>query len=156
MKKTAGGISGLGFNREAILVTPHPYLELLAVERDILSEQSLTDLRAQTFGEEFRERKLITFCSELSSGLDEEGYSKTDEYTLNSPGSISTRSDVVTYNFMREAMEILRGEGFLFDSVLRLHPKQDSGDSLLSGRFDLISQKEESLQVCRAHQLSWV
>lgn len=148
-QKTARIFEHLGFSREGILVTEHPHLEWLHSQKLKFSEQSSSDIRALTFGENYRNQTLITFCSELSSGLDNEGYKRTDEYLLESPDTIVNRSDIVMYNFL-EALDQLKHDGLSFKSILRLHPKQLAEDSPLRNRFDVISQGGDAFKVCMA------
>lgn len=146
-EETAVAYKDLGFNRHEILVVEHPHFESLHKQRVDFSRQTPADMKAITFGENYRKNTVITFCSELSSGLDIGGYEKNSDYSLEAPTNHVKRTDVVVYNFL-EAVDKLRGMGASLKTVLRLHPKQTLEDIKLSERFDLISKGGDAVQVC--------
>lgn len=135
----------LGFSDHAILVAEHPHIQNVQRHIAALIKQPMSDLKGDVFGEAFRNEIVVTFCSELSEGLQE--VMKTSEYTLKSPTNIVKRTDVVAYNFL-SVLDELRDSGFTFKTVLRLHPKQSVEDIFLSERFDYVSTGGDSIKVC--------
>lgn len=140
----------LGFNNRAILVVEHPHIKNMQRYVANLIKQPIRDIKSDVFGEMFKNDIIVTFCSELSEGLQE--VTKTSEYSLKSPTKIVKRTDVVVYNFL-SVLDELRDSGFSFKTVLRLHPKQTVENIFLSEHFDYVSTGGDSLKVCMASDI---
>ena len=146
---TAASFVQMGFSKHAILVIEHPRIDDLQRQRVKLSGKSHSDLKTLAFGESYRNCFIITFCSELSTGLNADGYQKTADYLLEAPDDIFRRTDVVVHNFIT-AIDELRKTGYEPKTVLRLHPKQEVTDVKLAKRFDMVSKGNDTLEVCMA------
>ncbi len=151
-QQTAMAFEDLGFSHEAILVIDHPHIEYLHRQRTKFSGQAAADIRSVTFGEIYRNKIVVTFCSELSSGLDDGGYERNSSYLLYAPECLTNRSDVVVHNFLK-AVDQLKDEGVPVKSVLRLHPKQTVEDIILNDHFDFISQGGDPVKACMASSI---
>tara|TARA_B110000259_G_scaffold112874_1_gene128771 strand:- start:14134 stop:15270 length:1137 start_codon:yes stop_codon:yes gene_type:complete len=149
-EETRLAYKNLGFSDCAILVVEHPHIENIHSNITALIKQPISDMKSDVFGATFSNDIVVTFCSELSEGLQE--VTKTSEYTLKAPTKIVKRTDVVIYNFLAVVAE-LRDSGFSFKTVLRLHPKQSEEDVLLSEHFDFVSTGGDSIKVCIASDI---
>ena len=109
-------------------------------------------MKESIFRKEFRNEKVVVFCSELSSGLQQDGMERNRGYSLKAPDNILKRTDVVVFNFLA-AVEQLKTLGLSFKTVIRLHPKQSENDKLQINDFDYVSKGSESVEVCLASDI---
>lgn len=145
----------LGFARERIAVVGHPNDDHL---RDVFAgfqQEGRDAIRARVFPWVANDQKVLTFISEVSTGLAPEQYQRSPEYTLVGRGASNGRTEIVVEEILN-AIEQLVAEGLPRPyMVLRLHPKEtvlDLGNLLNS--FDEVSSGGDPLGVVFASDIA--
>jgi hypothetical protein len=140
---TADAFDQLGFPRDRICIVGHPGRDLARRRVDVLRS---------AFGNEGRhwppDKYRIVFVSELSDGLNQGQYAKSNTYTLTGRGMSSARTAVVAEELL-DALSALRDYyDISYSLLLRLHPKQAKSDlGLLIHEFDEVSIGGDPLEV---------
>lgn len=139
---TRGAFVAHGFAPEAITVTGHPRLAEIARLRAHMNEEDRRAARARHFPAAGK-RPVIVFVSELSTGLGDDPFRRTDAYTLDGTSGSDARTEIVAEEMLRAA-RALPSDPWL---VLRLHPKQDPDDiARLAAGFDQVSRGGPGLE----------
>jgi len=149
---TAKVFCEFGLRDERVVVIDHPRVAEVHRKWAALSIKPIEDMKETIFRKEFRNEKVVVFCSELSSGLQQDGMERNKEYSLKAPDNILKRTDVVVFNFLA-AVKQLKTLGLSFKTVIRLHPKQSENDILQINDFDYVSKGGESVEVCLASDI---
>lgn len=139
-RATCEAFVALGFARDRITITGHPRLDELAARTG-------DGHMGKPKGELFPlagDRPVIVFVSELSTGLGENPFRRTPDWTLTGDGDSDRRTDVVAQEFVSAARRLASNPWL----VLRLHPKQDPADAAaIASRFDQVSQLEPGMDI---------
>lgn len=145
----------LGFASERIAVVGHPNDDRL---REILVEFQRIgrdNIRTQIFPAVHPDRRVVTFLSEVSTGLAPAQYQKSADYTLAGRGISNRRTEIVVEEVLG-AIEHLVAEGLPRPYlVLRRHPKETAADlEYLVGNFDEVSVGGDPLSLVFASDLA--
>lgn len=139
----------LGYPADRAVICGHPHYDLVKRNKEEFSRIKRSTLREVVWGEHARDKKVVIFAAEVSSGLADEQYHYSKEYTLHGRGSTS-RTAIVLEEFLAAVTQIEQ-KPYL---VLRLHPKnkpEEFSDYL--EEFDQISQGGIPLQLVYAADL---
>jgi len=123
-KRTKKAFIDLGVNESYIHVVGNPMLDEAVNKARYFSEEDYDIVRCKLFGKKSRKKPVIVFLSELSDGLVNSEFLKSDDYTLQGRGDTNLRTEIVFQEFL-DACEILTPKPLL---ILRLHPKENPAD----------------------------
>jgi hypothetical protein len=145
---TADKYVELGFAQDRVAVVGDPNVDRL---RDVLIEFQQTGretVRENVFPSVARKQKVLTFISEVSTGLAPEQYQRSAEYTLCGRGAATARTEIVVEEIL-DAIKQLVDEGLPRPYlVLRRHPKETALDlGNLVSSFDMLSVGGDPLSV---------
>jgi hypothetical protein len=125
---TAREFTGLGFRDDRVVVVGHPHEDYLREAATRLAKAGRATIREEVLPGAARDRVVLLFASEISTGLDPAQYRRSEAYTLQGRGGADGRTEIVVEEFL-DAIEALEREGverpFL---VLRRHPKESAAD----------------------------
>jgi hypothetical protein len=112
--------------------------------------QDRASLRKGLFPEVPLTQKIIVFAAETSTGLNQQQFQRSAEYTLQGRGRSTSRTEIVLEEFL-DAVRLLKPQPYL---VLRLHPKNllEEFTPYLS-EFDQINQGGSPLNLVYAADL---
>ena len=143
---TAEAFTALAFATDRISVVGHPRLAELARMRGTADFADRRDALFPLAGE----RPVIVFVSELSTGLGDDPFRRTPDYTFAGTSESDRRTEIVAEELIRAARGLPSNPWI----VLRLHPKQDPADvAALAAEFDQVSRAEPGLEVVGAADL---
>jgi hypothetical protein len=136
----------LGAPQDRVRACGHPGLDRIRRLRGRLTGEQRASLRSNLWPDSGG-RPIVVFAAELSTGLDEVQFRRSDDYTLSGTSGSPLRTDVVIEEFL-DAAGSLKPRPYL---VLRLHPKttRDMFGSYLGG-FDACSETEPVIDVVQA------
>lgn len=139
----------LGFSARDITVTGHPRLAELSGGRNRMSADQRSAAKRRLFPNA-GDRPVVVFVSELSTGLGDDPFRRTLDWTLHGTGDSDRRTDVVAQELL-QAARALPTKPWM---VLRLHPKQSLADvaGIVTG-FDQVSRNEPGMEVVAAADL---
>ena len=94
------------------------------------------------------QRKIITFISELSTGLNESQYKYSPDYTISGTSGSLKRTTIVIEELLH-CLEVIKNKtGWDPYLILRLHPKENSHDHhQYLDRFNTLSIHEDPLKI---------
>jgi len=110
-----------GLAPDRVFAVTHPHLARLAADRWRFEGISLAALRQRLFPA-CKERPVLVFLAERSSGLDAADFRRSPQYTLAGRGGDDRRTNIVLEEVL-DAVSGLEPRPFV---VLRLHPKNDA------------------------------
>jgi hypothetical protein len=133
----------LGFNPQKVIICGHPHFDYIRKKASDMALLSPESEKTKVFGE-IGNRKVITFATEKSTGLDSSEFQKSEQYSLIGWGKKNERTAIVIEEFLN-AVKLITPQPYL---VLRIHPA-DSLDNYLDyiNLFDTISQTGSSLKL---------
>ena len=148
-KTTANLYTKLGFESSRIKILRHPHYDhILSLKK----RWSMCDFENQRkkWIPNAGNKKVITFISEISDGLNPELYKRTDSYTLMGNPVHNGRTEIVLDEILLSLKEI-DPKPYL---ILRLHPKQQLEDlKYYLNLFDFVSKDEDSLEIVNLSDL---
>jgi hypothetical protein len=148
-KTTANLYTNLGFDSSRIKLLRHPHYDYIL---SLKKKWSSGDYEAQRkkWIPKAGNKKVITFISEISDGLNPELYKRSDNYTLMGNSSHNGRTEIVLDEILLSLNQI-DPKPYL---ILRLHPKQKSDDlNQYLNLFDFVSKDEDSLEIVNISDL---
>jgi hypothetical protein len=142
---TAAAFAALGYPRAAIKICGHPQHDTVRDRAGALDAEGRTAVRRRVFGEpENGDRPVLVFASEVSTGIGEDVYKRTADYTLSGSGKYNLRTEIVIEEFLAAVGRLPQRPHL----VLRLHPKNTREElSPFVDAFDDISEGGPGLDV---------
>lgn len=139
---TKGQYAAIGFPPERLVVTGHPYYDMVRREGERLRKRPRASYRSEFFPEAPEGQKVVAFLSETSQGLGIDQKRRTPDYSLEGWGASDLRTHIVMEEFL-DAVAELDEKPYL---VLRLHPK-DSPETYRDqlSHFDAVSRSGRPL-----------
>jgi hypothetical protein len=147
---TKAAYVALGYPQERTIVCGHPHYDYVHCIGKELMRQDRASLRKGLFPEVPLTQKIIVFAAETSTGLNQQQFQRSAEYTLQGRGRSTSRTEIVLEEFL-DAVRLLKPQPYL---VLRLHPKNllEEFTPYLS-EFDQINQGGSPLNLVYAADL---
>ena len=151
---TADKYVELGFAQDRVAVVGDPNVDRL---RDVLTDFKQTGretIRENVFPSVARTQKVLTFISEVSTGLAPEQYQRSAEYTLCGWGEANGRTEIVVEEILNAITQLV-AEGLPRPYlVLRRHPKEAALDlGNLVSSFDRVSIGGDPLSLVYASDI---
>lgn len=141
---TADRFIQLDHPADRLVVTGHPYYDLVLAEAADLRSRPTAEHRRLTLGDAPVDRKVIVFLGEGSDGLGLDLKRRNAGYTLDGWGECDRRTEIVLEEFL-DAVDKLPNRPHL---VFRAHPKDPpSNYAGYLDRFDAISEGGRPLQL---------
>ena len=112
-------LSELSFPSEKILVCGNPAFDRIKARLEILEGEGHTNVRQRLFPNLNPDQPLWVFMAEVSDGLDQIDFLKSDSYSLAGRSGSNKRTDIV----LEEVLEAIKSVTPAPALVLRLHPK---------------------------------
>jgi hypothetical protein len=133
----------LGHPEARVVSCGHPHYDFVRAFGE-KTRDTQAEIRASLFPEAARERRIVVFAADLSTGLDPADYRRSAAYTLTGRGESVGRTEIVLEEFL-DALAPYRDRTHC---VMRLHPKHELAElQAYAGEFDQVSQSEPSLDV---------
>ena len=150
-EETKNEFKKLGFDYSNIYIYKNPHFNTLLEKRKPWSKVRFIELSKKKFYPKLEKiRPVIVFVSEISTGLNEVQYQKSNKYTLFG----SEKSDLRTEVVLDELFMALKNSNLNPYMVLRLHPKQNRQNlSKYLSKFDYISKDEDGLLIVNSADL---
>lgn len=150
-EETKNEFKKIGFDYSNIYVYKNPHFNTLLEKRKPWSKVRFIELSKKKFYPKLEKiRPVIVFVSEISTGLNENQYQKSNKYTLFG----SEKSDLRTEVVLDELFMALKNSNLNPYMVLRLHPKQKRQNlSKYLSKFDYISKDEDGLLIVNSADL---
>lgn len=144
---TAREFVALGLPANRVAVVGHAHHDHLVEVAARLQASGRGAIRERVLPAAARDRTVLVFASEISTGLDPQQYSKSAQYTLHGRGTAQARTEIVVEELL-DAVAALESEGvprpYL---VLRRHPKEVPADlAAYRSSFDHVSTGGDALQ----------
>lgn len=134
----------LGFPEKKALVCGHPQYDFVRYKIKELERKDKTVLRSRFFPEAPEGKIVAVFAAEISSGLNQEQFLLSKEYTLFGRGGSKKRTDIILEELI-DAIAFLPERPYL---VLRLHPKNELSEfAEYMQNFDQISRDQPLLDM---------
>ena len=147
---TAKAFHHIGFSIEKIFVGGHPRFDEILGLRNVWGATERSIQRSKWFDVHDDSLMIITFVSEISTGLNKNQYCRSSFYTLHGDEDSFGRTEIV----LDEFLNFINGLSYKPYLVLRLHPKQNKEElSNYVDRFDFISRVEPALEIISASNI---
>ena len=147
---TAKAFHNSGFSIEKIFVGGHPRFEEILAWRNTWRASDRSAQRDKWLGVQDDSVQVITFISEISTGLNPHQYSRSSSYTLHGDKDSCGRTEIV----LDEFFNFISGLSYKPYLVLRLHPKQNKEELPNHvNKFDFISRAEPALEIVNASDM---
>lgn len=150
-EETKNEFKKIGFDYSNIYIYKNPHFNTLLEKRKPWSKFRFIELSKKKFYPKLEKiRPVIVFVSEISTGLNEKQYQKSNNYTLFGSKKSVLRTEVV----LDELFLALNNSTLNPYMVLRLHPKQNRQNlSKYLSKFDYISKDEDGLLIVNSADL---
>lgn len=134
--RTRREYANLGYPEHRIVVCGHPQFDFVRTEGARLAAEGIGAVRRRLFPRFTGDRPLVVFIAELSSGICDGDYQRTDDYTLSGRGQRDGRTEIVLEEFL-DSLSAVEPRPYV---VLRLHPKSPPGHlDAFRGEVDEVS-----------------
>ncbi len=144
---TRDAYTTLGYPANRIVICGHPHYDAARREKTRLAGIGRETLRREILPDAARERPVIVFVAEVSTGLDAAQFQRSLEYTLHGRGHTHKRTEIVIEEFL-DAIAQMQPRPYL---VLRLHPKNTRAEfARYLSAFDVISEGTPPLRLIYA------
>ncbi len=140
----------LGMDAKHIYIVGHPQFDqLFGIGRKLETIGKLV-LRKRLFPNLNEQKKLIVFCTELSTGLNSQQFKKSKDYTFVGLSEAEGRTEIVLEEVLN-ALDLTVGS---YNLIMRLHPKNTQDDfAEYYNQIDGFSQKEKPYELLYASDL---
>lgn len=147
---TKDAFTALGLAAERVGVTGHPLYDAVLARAAELEREGKDAVRARAFPNAPHDVRVVTFASEISTGLDPAQFQRSPAYTLHGRGTRHGRTEIVLEELAAALCELHPRPYF----VLRLHPKNTLEElGALVAEADHVSREGPALDVAYASDL---